>query len=163
VTFGKISTGALSDLEKVTRQAMAMVSIYGLNEKVGNISYYNMNEGFTKPFSEQTAALMDDEIKKLTDEQYQRAIKILTDNRDKLDQLADKLLEKEVIFKEDLESIFGKRPWEKEEQVIEVKEVKTEEKEVEAEDNVEAEADNTSEESTQDNSSTEETETTTEE
>lgn len=117
VTFGKISTGALSDLEKVTRQAMAMVSIYGLNDKVGNISYYNMNEGFTKPFSEQTAALIDAEIKKLTDEQYQRAIKILSDNRDKLDQLASKLLEKEVIFKEDLEAIFGKRPWEKEEEV----------------------------------------------
>lgn len=118
VTFGKISTGALSDLEKVTRQAMAMVSIYGLNDKVGNISYYNMNEGFTKPFSEQTAALIDSEIKKVTDEQYERAIKILTDNRDKLDQLAAKLLEKEVIFKEDLEAIFGKRPWEKEEQPI---------------------------------------------
>ena len=113
VTFGKISTGALSDLEKVTRQAMAMVSIYGLNDKVGNISYYNMNEGFTKPFSEQTAALMDAEIKRITDEQYQRAIKILEENRDKLDQLAGKLLEKEVIFKEDLETIFGKRPFEK--------------------------------------------------
>ncbi|MFT5724042.1 MAG: ATP-dependent metalloprotease FtsH [Bacteroidia bacterium] len=113
VTFGKISTGALSDLEKVTRQAMAMVSIYGLNDKIGNISYYNMNEGFTKPFSEQTAAMMDAEIKKLTDEQYERAVKILSENRDKLDQLADKLLEKEVIFKEDLEAIFGKRQWEK--------------------------------------------------
>jgi len=116
VTFGKISTGALSDLEKVTRQAMAMVSIYGLNDKVGNISYYNLNEGFTKPFSEQTAALIDSEIKKLTDEQYARAIKLLSENRDKLDQLADKLLEKEVIFKEDLEAIFGKRPWEKPEE-----------------------------------------------
>ncbi len=136
VTFGKISTGALSDLEKVTRQAMAMVSIYGLNEKVGNISYYNMNEGFTKPFSEQTAALMDDEIKKLTDEQYQRAIKILTDNRDKLDQLADKLLEKEVIFKEDLEAIFGKRPWEKPEEKMKKVEVK---EEVEAEAETESE------------------------
>lgn len=114
VTFGKISTGALSDLEKVTRQAMAMVSIYGLNDKVGNISYYNMGEGFTKPFSEQTAALIDSEIKRVTDEQYQRAIKILSENRDKLDQLAAKLLEKEVIFKEDLEAIFGKRPFDKE-------------------------------------------------
>ena len=111
VTFGKISTGALSDLEKVTKQAMAMVSIYGLNEKVGNVSYYNMNEGFTKPFSEQTAALIDSEIKRLTDEQYQRAIKILQENKDKLDMLANKLLEKEVIFKEDLEEIFGKRPF----------------------------------------------------
>jgi ATP-dependent metalloprotease FtsH len=115
VVFDKISTGALSDLEKVTRQAMAMVSIYGLNEKIGNISYYNMDEGFNKPFSESTAALIDSEIKKLTDEQYARAIKILEENKDKLMLLADKLLEKEVIFKEDLEAIFGKRPYDKEE------------------------------------------------
>lgn len=114
VTFGKISTGALSDLEKVTKQAMAMVSIYGLNEKVGNVSYYNLDNGFTKPFSEKTAALMDDEIKNITDQQYQRAIKILTENKDKVNLLAEKLLEKEVIFKEDLELIFGKRPFDKE-------------------------------------------------
>ncbi len=137
VIFDKISTGALSDLEKVTRQAMAMVSIYGLNEKVGNISYYNMDEGFTKPFSETTAALIDSEIKKLTDEQYQRAIDILSENKDKLMMLADKLLEKEVIFKEDLESIFGKRPFEDNDplevvdnpvEVIETKEVLSEDK-----------------------------------
>lgn len=107
VIFDKISTGALSDLEKVTKQAMAMVSIYGLNEKIGNVSYYNMDQGFSKPFSEKQAALMDDEIKKLTDEQYARAIKIIADNKDKVIQLADKLLEKEVIFKDDLEKIFG--------------------------------------------------------
>jgi cell division protease FtsH len=107
VIFDKISTGALSDLEKVTKQAMAMVSIYGLNEKIGNVSYYNMDQGFSKPFSEKQAALMDDEIKKLTDEQYARAIKIIADNKDKVVQLADKLLEKEVIFKDDLEKIFG--------------------------------------------------------
>ncbi len=119
VEFGKISTGALSDLEKVTKQAHAMVSIYGLNEKIGNVSYYNMGEGFTKPFSEKTAALMDDEVKNITDIQYQRAIKILTENKDKLNQLADKLIEKEVIFKEDLEAIFGKRPFDKPETVSE--------------------------------------------
>ena len=107
VVFDKISTGALSDLEKVTKQAMAMVSIYGLNEKVGNVSYYNMDQGFSKPFSEKQAALMDDEIKKLTDEQYARAVKILSENKDKLLALANQLLEKEVIFKEDLEKIFG--------------------------------------------------------
>ena len=107
VIFNKISTGALSDLEKVTKQAMAMVSIYGLNEKVGNVSYYNMDNSFSKPFSEKQAALMDEEIKKLTDQQYKRAIKILKDNKDKLLLLADQLLEKEVIFKEDLEKIFG--------------------------------------------------------
>jgi ATP-dependent metalloprotease FtsH len=107
VVFDKISTGALSDLEKVTKQAMAMVSIYGLNEAVGNVSYYNMDQGFSKPFSEKQASLIDDEIKKLTDEQYKRAIAILSENKDKLLALADQLLEKEVIFKEDLEKIFG--------------------------------------------------------
>ncbi len=107
VIFDKISTGALSDLEKVTKQAMAMVSIYGLNEAVGNVSYYNMDQGFSKPFSEKQAALMDDEIKKLTDEQYRRAIKIIADNKDKVLALANQLLEREVIFKEDLEKIFG--------------------------------------------------------
>lgn len=121
VEFGKISTGALSDLEKVTKQAHAMVSIYGLNDKVGNVSYYNMGDGFTKPFSEKTAALMDEEVKKITDIQYQRAIDILTENKDKLNLLADKLIEKEVIFKEDLELIFGKRPFDKEEVVFEEK------------------------------------------
>ena len=109
VIFDKISTGALSDLEKVTKQAMAMVSIYGLNEAVGNVSYYNMDQGFSKPFSEKQAALMDDEIKKLTDEQYHRAIKIIADNKDKVLALANQLLEREVIFKDDLETIFGKR------------------------------------------------------
>ena len=107
VVFDKISTGALSDLEKVTKQAMAMVSIYGLNEKVGNISYYNMDNSFSKPFSERQASVMDEEIKKLTDQQYKRAIKILEENKDKLLLLADQLLEKEVIFKENLEKIFG--------------------------------------------------------
>lgn len=107
VIFDKISTGALSDLEKVTKQAMAMVSIYGLNEAIGNVSYYNMDQGFSKPFSEKQAALMDDEIKKLTDEQYLRAIKIIADNKDKVLALANQLLEREVIFKEDLEKIFG--------------------------------------------------------
>ncbi len=92
---------------------MAMVSIYGLNEKVGNVSYYNMDNSFSKPFSEKQAALMDEEIKKLTDQQYKRAIKILKDNKDKLLLLADQLLEKEVIFKEDLEKIFGQSAAEK--------------------------------------------------
>ncbi|PCJ66808.1 MAG: peptidase M41 [Bacteroidetes bacterium] len=107
VVFDKISTGALNDLEKVTKQAMAMVSIYGLNEAIGNISYYNMDNSFSKPFSEKQAALIDGEIKKLTDEQYARAISILSENKDKLLKLADQLLDKEVIFKEDVEKIFG--------------------------------------------------------
>ncbi|SHK26857.1 ATP-dependent zinc metalloprotease FtsH [Epilithonimonas mollis] len=116
--FGNISTGALSDLERVTKQAQAMVTIYGLNDKVGNISYYDSSGqseySFGKPYSEQTAKLIDEEISKLIETQYQRAVNILTENRDKLDALAQKLLEKEVIFREDLEDIFGKRAWDPE-------------------------------------------------
>ncbi|HIP32515.1 MAG TPA: ATP-dependent zinc metalloprotease FtsH [Crocinitomicaceae bacterium] len=115
ITFGKISTGALSDLEKITKQAYAMVSIYGLNEKVGNISYYDPNGNqFTKPYSEATAMIIDQEVSKLIEEQYQRALRILTENQEKLGLLAEKLLEKEVIFKEDLIAVFGKRIWDKE-------------------------------------------------
>tara|TARA_B100001093_G_scaffold4021_1_gene4184 strand:+ start:229 stop:2241 length:2013 start_codon:yes stop_codon:yes gene_type:complete len=117
VIFNKISTGALSDLEKVTKQAMAMVTIYGLDEKIGNVSYYdsqNQGYGFTKPYSEETAKIIDQEIKKIIDSQYKRAQSILKKHEDKLHQLANKLLETEVIFKEDLEIIFGKRPFEKE-------------------------------------------------
>ncbi|MEJ6491005.1 MAG: ATP-dependent zinc metalloprotease FtsH [Flavobacteriales bacterium] len=115
--LGKISTGALSDLEKVTKQAYAMVSMYGLNEKVGNVSFYDSQgqQGFTKPYSEDTAKTIDEEVSKMIEEQYQRALKILGENKDKLTTLAEKLLTDEVIFKEDLETIFGKRLWEKEE------------------------------------------------
>lgn len=117
--FGKISTGALSDLEKVTKQAYAMVSIYGLNERVGNISYYDSQgrDAFTKPYSEDTARIIDEEVSKLIEAQYQRALQILSENKDKLTALANKLLEKEVIFKEDLEEIFGKRLWNSEEEI----------------------------------------------
>ena len=116
VTFGKISTGALSDLEKVTKQAYAMVSIYGLNDKIGNISYYDSQgrDAFTKPYSDNTAKTIDEEVSKLIESQYQRAIQLLKDNKEKLQALADKLLTAEVIFKEDLEAIFGKRQWDKE-------------------------------------------------
>ena len=118
IIFNKISTGALSDLEKVTKQAMAMVTIYGLDEKIGNVSYYdsqNQGYGFTKPYSEETAKIIDQEIKKIIDTQYARAKAILKKHEDKLHQLSNKLLETEVIFKEDLEEIFGKRPFQKEE------------------------------------------------
>jgi cell division protease FtsH len=112
--FGKISTGALSDLEKVTKQAYAMVSIYGLNKRLGNISYYDSQgrDMFTKPYSDDTAKIIDEEVSSLIESQYQRALSILTEHREKLVELADKLLTDEVIFKENLESIFGKRPWE---------------------------------------------------
>ena len=116
--FGNISTGALSDLERVTKQAQAMVTIYGLNDKVGNISYYDSSGqseySFGKPYSEETAKLIDGEISKIIETQYQRALHILSENKDKLDALAGKLLEKEVIFREDLEEIFGKRAWDPE-------------------------------------------------
>ena len=119
VVYNNISTGALSDLEKVTKRAQAMVTIYGLNDKIGNISYYDSSGqseyNFGKPYSEHTAKTIDEEISKLIENQYQRAIRILTENKDKLEALADKLIEKEVIFREDLEEIFGKRAWEPEE------------------------------------------------
>ena len=119
VVYNNISTGALSDLEKVTKRAQAMVTIYGLNDKIGNISYYDSSGqseyNFGKPYSEHTAKTIDEEISKLIENQYQRAIRILTENKEKLEALADKLIEKEVIFKEDLEEIFGKRAWEPEE------------------------------------------------
>lgn len=121
VIFDKISTGALSDLEKVTKQARAMVTIYGLNDKLGNITYYDSSGqseyNFSKPYSEETARTIDFEISKLVEEQYDRAIELLEKNKDKLIQLADILIEKEVIFKDDLEAIFGNRPHEK---VIEI-------------------------------------------
>ncbi len=127
VIFGKISTGALSDLEKVTKQARAMVTIYGLSEKVGNITYYDssgQNEyGFTKPYSEQTAELIDKEISDIIEAQYQRAIQLLELHKDKLTQLAEVLLEKEVIFKDNLEKIFGKRLYEKEDVLEDIQKV----------------------------------------
>jgi cell division protease FtsH len=113
VTFDRISTGALSDLEKVTKQARAMVTVYGLNEKIGNVTYYDSSGqseyNFSKPYSEETAKVIDEEISALIESQYQRAIQILEENKDKLNSLADILIEKEVIFKDDLEAIFGKR------------------------------------------------------
>jgi cell division protease FtsH len=119
VTFGKISTGALSDLEKITKQAYASVSIFGLNDKIGNVSFYdssgNSDYTFSKPYSDHTAQVIDEEVKKMIDEAYVRTLNLLRENRSSLDKLAETLLEKEVIFKEDLETIFGKRKWDKEE------------------------------------------------
>ena len=123
VIFDKISTGALSDLEKVTKQARAMVTVYGLNDVLGNVTYYDsqgQNEyAMDKPYSEHTAETIDQEISKIIEKQYERAIEMLENNREKLDQLANLLLEKEVIFKENVEEIFGKRPWDKEEEKVE--------------------------------------------
>ena len=114
IIFGKVSTGALSDLEKVTRQATAMVTVYGLNDKIGNISYYDssgQNSSFNKPYSEQTARTIDEEVRAITEEAYARALQVLEENKESLSKLAHELLKKEVIFREDLEILFGKRPW----------------------------------------------------
>lgn len=117
VIFNEISTGALSDLEKVTKQARAMVTIYGLNEKIGNITYYDSSGqtdyNFSKPYSEKTAEMIDKEISNIIEEQYQRAVALLEKHKEKLTELANELLEKEVIFKESLERIFGERPFHK--------------------------------------------------
>jgi ATP-dependent metalloprotease FtsH len=121
VRFGIVSTGALSDLEKITKQAYASVAVFGLNDKIGNVSYYdssgNSEYSFQKPYSEKTAETIDHEVKKMIEEMYVRTKDLLRANKDGLDRLAEKLLEKEVIYKEDLENIFGKRKWDKEEVV----------------------------------------------
>lgn len=113
VNFGKISTGALNDLERVTKQAYAMVSYFGMSEKIGNVSFFDSmgqsEYAFNKPYSEETAELIDKEAKSIIEEQYLRAINILTENKDKLTELSELLLKREVIFTEDLEKIFGKR------------------------------------------------------
>ena len=118
IMFNKISTGALSDLEKVTKQARAIVSVYGLNDKIGNITYYDSSGqtdyNFTKPYSEETAKKIDEEISMIIEKQYKRACEILKKNKSKLSALASRLLEKEVIFKEDLVKILGERPYSKE-------------------------------------------------
>lgn len=121
LVFGKVSTGALNDLEKVTKQSFAMVAFYGMNDIIGNLSYYDSSGqqefSFGKPYSEKTSETIDAEVRKLTQAAYDRAIKLLTENRDKLDQLAQVLIEKEVIFRDDLEAIFGPRPFEVQEAI----------------------------------------------
>ena len=130
VVFDKISTGALSDLEKVTRQAKAMVTVYGLNDTIGNITYYDSSGqsdyNFSKPYSEDTAQKIDREISILIEGQYDRALKLIEDNKEKLTTLAERLLEKEVLFKDDLLTILGKRPFDKEEEAKDDKKIVTE-------------------------------------
>ncbi len=120
IIFGNVSTGALNDLEKVTKQAYAMIVYFGLNPRIGNISYYDSSGQseytFTKPYSEKTAQTIDEEVSTLIESAYKRAKEILLKDKDKLITLAEKLLEKEVIFKEDMEEIFGKQPFDKDEE-----------------------------------------------
>jgi len=123
IIFNKISTGALNDLEKVTRSARAMVSVYGLNDELGNITYHDSSVqseyNFTKPYSEETAKIIDKEISTIIENQYKRALKLLKSSKSKLVKLANRLLEKEVIFKDDLENILGKRPFKTNQEIIE--------------------------------------------
>lgn len=125
IVFGQISTGALNDLERATKMAYSLVVYYGMSSKVGNVSYYDSTGqsewNFTKPFSEQTNQTIDEEVKRMVEEAYQRAKEILIGSRDKLDQLAGVLFEREVIFREDVEKIYGKRPWDKEAESEKVK------------------------------------------
>ncbi|NVJ85837.1 MAG: ATP-dependent zinc metalloprotease FtsH, partial [Algoriphagus sp.] len=117
IVFGKISTGALSDLERITKMAYSIVSIYGMNEKLGNVSFYDSkSDGYkmTKPYSEATAELIDKEVHKLIDFAYQRTLDLLRERRNELETLAKELLEKEIIFQSDLEKLIGKRPFAKE-------------------------------------------------
>lgn len=117
IIFSKISTGALSDLERVTKMAYSIVSVYGMNEKIGNISFYDSKQNdysFNKPYSEDTAKIIDQEVKKLVEEAYQRTKQLLTDKKEQLEILAKELLDKEIIFQSDLENLIGKRPFEKE-------------------------------------------------
>ena len=132
IIFNKISTGALSDLEKVTRSARAMVSVYGLNDELGNITYHDSSGqseyNFTKPYSEETAKIIDKEISTIIENQYKRALKLLKSSKSKLVKLANRLLEKEVIFKDDLENILGKRPFKTNQEKIEEEKLKNSKK-----------------------------------
>jgi AFG3 family protein len=119
IMFGKISTGALSDLEKITKQAYAMIMYYGLNKKIGNVSFYdssgNSEYTFTKPYSEKTAQFIDEEVTQMIESAYIKTKELIKTHKEQLIEVAQQLLDKEVIFKEDLERIMGKRPFEKEE------------------------------------------------
>jgi len=114
--FGKISTGALSDLERITKMAYSIVTIYGMNDKIGNVSFYDSKQSeysFTKPYSEETAKTIDHEVKKLIDSAYKRTKELLSDKMEHLEIIAKELLEKEIIFQSDLERLIGKRPFER--------------------------------------------------
>ena len=114
IFFGKISTGAQNDLQQITRIAYAMVTVYGMNSKIGNISYYDpqQDQTFTKPYSDETAKLIDEEVRKLIDIAYERTKSLLSEKKMEVEKLAEALLEKEVLFQSDVETLIGKRPYE---------------------------------------------------
>jgi cell division protease FtsH len=113
IFFGKISTGAQNDLQQITRIGYAMVTVYGMNPKVGNISFYDpqQDNSFTKPYSDETARLIDEEVRKLIDEAYDRTKRLLTEKKGDVEKLAEALLEKEVLFQSDVEALIGARPY----------------------------------------------------
>jgi len=114
IIFGKISTGALSDLERITKMAYSIVSVYGMNKNIGNISFFDSKQSdynFTKPYSESTAEKIDSEVKRIVDNAYDRTKKLLIEKRDQLEKIAKKLLEKEILFQNDMENLIGKRPF----------------------------------------------------
>ena len=112
IVFDKISTGAQNDLDQVTKMAYSMISVFGMNDKVGNVSFYGMSQdNFNKPYSDETATLIDEEVRMLIDKQYQAAQSLLKERRNELDVLANQLLEKEVLLKSDVERLIGKRPF----------------------------------------------------
>nr|WP_293837842.1 ATP-dependent zinc metalloprotease FtsH [uncultured Arsenicibacter sp.] len=116
IVFGKVSTGALSDLERITKLAYSMVTMYGMNDKIGNVSFYDSKQSdysFNKPYSEETAKHIDEEVRKIVDEAYQRTIRLLSDKREALETIAQKLLEKEILYQSDLERLIGRRPFER--------------------------------------------------
>ena len=131
--LGKISTGAMNDLERVTKQAYGMIAYLGMSEALPNLCYYNNEEySFNRPYSEKTAELIDEEVKRMVNEQYERAKQILSDNKDGHNRLAQQLIEKEVIFAEDVENIFGPRPWaSRSEEVMEANKISAELKKLE--------------------------------
>ena len=114
IFFGKISTGAQNDLQQITRIAYAMVTVYGMNDKVGNISFYDPQQEihFTKPYSEETSKMIDEEVRKLIDEAYERTKALLSERKSEVEKLAEALLDKEVLFQSDVEALIGKRPYE---------------------------------------------------
>jgi cell division protease FtsH len=114
IFFGKVSTGAQNDLQQITRMAYAMVSVYGMNDKVGNVSFFDpqQDQTFTKPYSDETAELIDGEVRKLIDKCYERTKNLLLEKREQLVTLAEELLEKEVLFQSDVEVLIGRRPYE---------------------------------------------------
>jgi len=123
IIFDKISTGAQNDLDQVTKMAYSMVAVYGMNREVGNVSFYGMSQDqWSKPYSDDTATLIDDEVRKLVENQYERAQSLLRDKSKELHLLAQELLEKEVLVKSDLEKLIGARPWPEDDPLRDLKE-----------------------------------------